>query len=82
MGKPGEELPIFFFPWVTRLVSTWGWPRNSTAQSISPWATRGADMGGGDGDPLPLDLADDVAADAQLGHTHLPGGAGGCPCPL
>ena len=65
MGKPKEELPIFF---------SVGHPvgeHMGVAQKLHrpvhlPLGDQGADIGGGDGDPLPLDLADDVTADAQL----------------
>ena len=38
VGKPRVEPS--FLPWATRSVSTWGWPKNASARSISPWAMR------------------------------------------
>ena len=39
-GGKSQRRAADFFPWVTRLVRTWGCPKNSTARSISPWATK------------------------------------------
>ena len=64
MGKPKEELPIFF-PWVT-VGEHMGVAQKLHRPVHLPLGDQGADIGGGDGDPLPLDLADDVTADAQL----------------